>query len=178
MAWYDRVPGIRRVTSALRRISGRPPQPPPEPPPRPVTQGVYELPSEPVQAAPPPTMAVPPAPVQEVPMAPTDTGVWQPIAQQEVPAQTPTERLYELQGDEWTMYDPDTFDPIQTDYLMTQDDWYREALQPADYLRSQYGWSDPNLSRPNIEILKQLEADGYFIDWDQWRETYDAYTGG
>lgn len=207
MAWFDRVPGIRRVSNALRRITGRQPQPPPEAPPverpRPVVQSTYELPSLPVQPAPAPVMGLP----AEAPMQPTETGVWQPIAQQEVqpsgwqpiavqeapPPQTPTERLYELSGDEFTVYDPDRFfpviaghwegetfipDPFDQRPLMTRDDWYREALQPADYLRARYGWSDPNISRPNIEILRQLELDGYWIDWDQWRESYDAYVYG
>ena len=104
-------------------------------------------------------MGLPP----EAPMQPTDTGAW-------VPEET-------LRGDEFTIYDPLTFDPIQTDTLMTADDWYREALMPADYLRSRYDWADENQYAPNIEILRQLELEGYEIDWEDWRERYEAVNG-
>lgn len=177
MAWYNRIANAAsRAASRIGRVfTGRPAPPtveeaPPEP--RPVTQGTYELPREPVQ----PPVAPPLSPEgqmglpAEEPLAPTDAGIWQ-------AEPTPTERMSDLRGDEFTVYDPLTFDPIQTDYVMTQDDWYREALMPADYLRDRYGWADKDMPRPNIEILLQLEADGYFIDWDQWREQYEAIMG-
>jgi hypothetical protein len=104
-------------------------------------------------------MGLPP----EAPMYPADTGTW-------IPDET-------LRGDEFTIYDPLTFDPIQTDTLMTADDWYREALMPADYLRSRYDWADENQYQPNIEILRQLELEGYDIDWEDWRERYEAVNG-
>jgi len=104
-------------------------------------------------------MGLPP----EAPMQPTDTGIW-----------TPEEPL---QGDEFILYDPLTFDPIQTDTVMTADDWYRESLMPADYLRSRYDWADEYQYEPNIEILRQLELEGYEIDWEDWRERYEAVNG-
>lgn len=81
-------------------------------------------------------------------------------------------------GEEFTIYDPATYDPLPTDRLMTAEDWYREALMPADYLRARYDWADKTIERPNIEILRQLDAEEYFVDWEAWRAEYDAMTSG
>lgn len=78
-----------------------------------------------------------------------------------------------LGGDEFTLYDPVTSEPIQTDTPMTADDWYRESLMPPDYLRDKYDWAAKYQHEPNIEILQQLEQEGYGIDWEDWRDRYD-----
>ena len=170
MAWYSRL--TNAISRGVSRIfGGRPPEPPPET--QPVVSSTYEPAYQPVAPG-----AIPSA-------APAGT----PEATMGLPAETvsPTERLSEIRepqemptgptvdwseyGDEVTMYDPETYDPIPVDRYMTADDWYREALMPADYLRARYGIN-------NIEILQQLDAEGYFVDWDQWREDYEASIAG
>lgn len=89
------------------------------------------------------------------------------------PTPAPVTDWTSYEADEVTIYDPETYDPVPVDRYMTADDWYREALMPADYLRGRYG---PNIN--NIEILNQLDAEGYYVDWDQWREDYEAMTTG
>lgn len=151
-------------------ITGRPTTPPVEPvqPVQPVTQGTYEPPFIPtVTPTPEQTMGLPP---EGTVVPPSDM----------LPGDVPTGEVTDWSGygAEFTIYDPDTYDPIPTDRLMTAEDWYRESLMPANYLRDRYEWSDKGLERPNIEILRQLEADDYFIDWEVWRAEYEAAVSG
>lgn len=65
----------------------------------------------------------------------------------------------------------EVFPPPWVDWNGTFDDWYRLSTEfPASYLKEVYGFN-------NIDILYALEEEGFDIDWEVWKQDYEAAYG-
>jgi hypothetical protein len=167
LAFRDRI--RRAIGGAFQRlgraITGAPPT---SPQPQPTQQ---ERPQQ-----------IQPTQAQETVLIPTASGAWVPATQpvQQLPSLSP--EVIRPQG--WEDYEVDwvyltdaagfemeVYPLPWPEWDASFEDWYRLTTEfPGSYLREIYGFN-------NIDILSALEREGFEIDWELWKQDYEASFG-